>query len=208
MQETLGAEKAFASSTALRLFSDFKQAFEVVDMRGWIPASTTSPKGYYVRVLTANDVFACDNLHQSATGYSRKNRLLHSLKSALPKFVVQRDDEDGTRRVVGFTTGFHLSGFSVAESEDAMKALITIYSQCYEHMRSKKEDGGEDGGAAAADDKHKSEGPSVVVQVPTRHASLLKWLTEQGLKKHSHRTVLVSGKAEDDKQIYFPSFQF
>jgi len=181
-----------------------KQFLEVADMRGFIPATTSLPRGYHVRVMTANDLYACDGLVSAALGFSRKNRLLSSLKVPLPRFVVLHEDEDTGRRVVGFTTGLSLSGFTIAENEDALKSLIITYSQSYEHLSTKRKDeGGED---ASADDK--GDGPSVVVQVISQYDSLAKWLTEQGFKIHCRRCIGVSGKIQQPKLLFVPCFYF
>jgi len=180
----------------------FKHSLEVSDLRGFIPSTTTVPHGYYVRVMTANDLYAIDVLVSATTGYSRKNKLLNSLKGHLPRFVVLHEDEDAGRRIVGFTTGFHLAGFSIAENEDALKSLIITYSQSYEYIKSKKDDS-ED---TATDDK--GDGPSIVVQVLSSFPNVAKWLSEQGFKLHSRRFIGVAGKYQEPKNLFVPGFQF
>jgi len=182
----------------------FKQAVEISDMRGFIPSGTTLPRGYNVRVMTANDVYACDQLIAATVGYSRKNKLLNSLKGPYPRFVVMHDDHDLGSRIVGFTTGLHLGGCTVAESDDALKSLIITYSQSYEYIVKTKKEDGED--SSAADDK--SEKPSAVVQVPTQHTAIAKWLTEQGFRVHGRRFIGVYGKHQDSKHFYLPSLSF
>jgi hypothetical protein len=144
----------------------------LVVMQG--PALKTSLNGYGVRSAQAHDVAATDALCHRVHGHTRSGETAVAMQQG-SAMVVEYDS-----RVVGYTTGVGFFGHTVAESVDAMKALIS---------------------AAPA-----FGGPGFLL--PIRNTPLFQWCLEQKLRVVMPLTLMSIGPYNEPQGAFLPSILY
>lgn len=159
---------------SLALYS--KLGFEVREpvacLQGRPPKS--SPPGYLVREATPTDSDACDAVCRKVHGHDRGGELSDAIAEGTA-FVVERDG-----RVVGYSTGLAFFGHSVAETADAMKALVSSASEL--------------------------GGPGILV--PARDTALLRWCLDEGLRVVQVMTLMTTGLYNEPSGSYLLSILY
>ncbi|HMC00445.1 MAG TPA: GNAT family N-acetyltransferase [Flavobacteriaceae bacterium] len=80
-------------------------------------------EGYAVRAALKEDMNACNAVCQYVHGHNRSGELSDAIQQGTA-LVVEHDDS-----IVGYSTGLAYFGHSVAESNEALKALISAVDQ-------------------------------------------------------------------------------
>jgi predicted N-acetyltransferase YhbS len=135
------------------------------------PAIGREIPGYYVRPATERDVAACDRLCLRVHGHTRTGEL----RGAIAQGAARVAEQDG--RVVGYTTGLHFLGHSVAETNDGLKALL---------------------GAA-------EEFPPPGLLLPSRNTELFRWCLEHGMRVNQSATLMSLGLYNEPTGAFLPS---
>lgn len=130
--------------------------------------------GYTVRQATINDLETCNQLAFGLHGYDRNGELTQAIQSGNAMIA------EFNGRITGYTTGIAFFGHSVAETNDALKALI---------------------GAA-----ENFSGPGFLL--PTRNAGLMRWCLHHGLKIVQPMTLMSTGLYNEPKGAFLPSILF
>jgi predicted N-acetyltransferase YhbS len=138
------------------------------------PALASRTPGYDVRPCTGNDVEACNRLCIVAHGHTREGELRDAIRMGAATVV-----EHGGR-IVGYATGIAFFSHAMAESNEALKALIA---------------------AAPA-----FIGPGFLL--PTRNAELMRWCFDHGLKIVQPMTLMTKGLYSEPRGAYLPSILF
>ena len=138
------------------------------------PALKLSIPGYTIRKATMEDLEACNLLAFHLHGFNRNGELKQAVQAG-NAMVSEFND-----RIMGYTTGIAFFGHSVAETNDALKALI---------------------GAA-----ENFSGPGFLL--PTRNADLLRWCLHNGLKIVQPMTLMSTGLYNETKGAFLPSILF
>jgi GNAT superfamily N-acetyltransferase len=154
---------------------DAKEQLVVMAGRPRQPASG----GYSVRRLNEADVSECEALHRSILGYTRTNELRDRLAEGSPIVAIHEG------RVAGYLsapTGAIKGNFGVAESDEAMEALLS--------------------GAAELDEA------ALSFILPTRHANLFRWCLGQGFLAKEPMTLMSIGEYFNPQGIQLPSLHY
>jgi predicted N-acetyltransferase YhbS len=130
--------------------------------------------GYAVRPATAADVGVCNALCIRVHGHDRGGELLDALTHGAAR-VVERGG-----RITGYTTGIGFYGYSVAETNDDLQALI---------------------GAAEA-----FPGPGFLV--PMRNTELLRWCLARGLRVFLVVNLMTIGLYSEPRGAFLASSWF
>jgi GNAT superfamily N-acetyltransferase len=136
--------------------------------------SAAASGDHIVRPAEQADIAACEQLCTAIHGFARGAELRGAIDQRVASVVMHRD------RIVGYSTGLGFRGHSVAETTEALKALI--------------------GGATAL------PGPGFFV--PTRNGELLRWLFAQGLRAVWPAMLMTRGAYQDPKGAFLPSIAF
>ena len=130
--------------------------------------------GHNVRSVTAGDVAACSQLCRRVHGFDRDAELRDAIKGKTAALV-----EHGGK-ITGYTTGVAFSGHSVAETNQALMALIGASPQF--------------------------DGPGFLL--PTRNYEVFRWCLGAGLKLVYQMTLMTMGPYDEPKGAYLPSVLF
>ena len=150
--------------------------FDVQDVLSTLqgPAINLSIDGYSVRLAEAADIEACNSLCRQAHGHDRQQELQDAVDADMATVA----ESDGTIR--GFSTLLGYTGFSVAENNDALKALI---------------------GAA-----REFVGPGILV--PSGNGDVMRWCLEHGLRVIQQMTLMTTGYFQRPTTPYMPSILY
>jgi predicted N-acetyltransferase YhbS len=141
-------------------------------MQGKPPAAASGDQ--IVRAAEQADIAACEQLCTAIHGFARGTELRGAIDQHVACVVMHRD------RIVGYSTGLGFRGHSVAETTEALKALIAGASQL--------------------------PGPGFFV--PVRNGELLRWLFMQGLRALWPATLMTRGPYQEPKGAFLPSIAF
>lgn len=128
-------------------------------------------EGFHVRSATLADLAACNQLYVDAHGHPRTGELVGAIHQGIAK-VVERGE-----RITAFTTSVGYFGFTVAESNDDLIALIA----------------------------HAEFFPGTGFLVPSRNHELLKWCFANGLRSVQPMTLMASGLYNEPMLPFLPS---
>jgi hypothetical protein len=129
---------------------------------------------HVVRAAEQADMTACEQLCTAIHGFARGAELHDAIDQHIASVVMHRD------RLVGYSTGLGFRGHSVAQTTEALKALIAGASQL--------------------------PGPGFFV--PVRNGELLRCLFVQGLRALWPATLMTRGPYQDPKGAFLPSIAF
>lgn len=127
--------------------------------------------GHNVRPAVVDDLEACNRLCVRVHGHDRSKELLYAIRQGTATVV-----EQGSR-ITGYSTGVGFLGYSLAESNEDLKALI---------------------GAAKA-----FTGPGFLL--PTRNSDLMRWCLEKGLRVIMPMTLMSTGLYSEPNGVFLPS---
>lgn len=127
--------------------------------------------GHAVRAAREGDVDACNKLSLSVHGHDRSRELLFAIKQGTATVVEQGG------RITGYSTEVGFLGYSVAENNEGLKALI---------------------GAAPG-----FPGPGLLL--PTRNSELMRWCLEKGLRVVMPMTLMSTGLYNEPRGAFLPS---
>lgn len=130
--------------------------------------------GIHVRAAESSDVAACNQLCERVHGHDRAQELVDGIKMGGAK-VAEREG-----RVVAFTSGLAFFGYSMAETNEDLAALIASAEQM--------------GGAG--------------ILVPTRNTELFRWCVENGLRMVEPMTLMTMGLYNEPRGAYLTSISF
>ena len=130
--------------------------------------------GYRVRAVGEVDLDECNRLCAAAHGYDRAGELRDAIAQGGAQLV------EGDGRIVGYTTGVAFFGQSVAETNEALKALIA---------------------AAPA-----FGGPGFLL--PPRNVEVFNWCTERGLRVVQLMTLMSVGDYREPMRPFMPSILY
>ena len=150
-----------------------KLGFEVRDVLAAMQGEPIgeSLAGHAVRPAEERDIEECSRLCAVAHGYERAGELRDAVAQGMAQ-VVERDGQ-----IAGYTTGVAFFGHSVAETNDALKALI----------------------AAAPE----FGGPGFLL--PARNIEVFNWCTQRGLRIVQLMTLMTQGDYQDPRRPFLPS---
>ena len=135
------------------------------------PALGVHIPGYNTRPATERDLGTCNEICAKVHGHDRGGELRDAVKEATATVV------EHAGRIVGYSSSIAFFGHAVAETNEALKALI---------------------GAAPA-----FGGPGFLV--PTRNAELLLWCLERGLRVVQPMTLMSIGVYNEPAGAFLPS---
>lgn len=130
--------------------------------------------GFEVRPATREDVAACDRLCIDVHGHDRSGELTDAVNRGAASVVAQRG------RITGYSTGIGFMGHSVAESNEALMALI----------------------AAARNF------PGTGFFVPLRNSALLRWCLGRGLRVVYTANLMTMGFYREPQGAYLASIGY
>jgi len=130
--------------------------------------------GYDVRPCTDEDVGNCNRVCMDVHGHTREGELRDAIQMGAAMVVELAGD------IVGYATGIAFFSHAVAESNEALKALIA---------------------AAPA-----FIGPGFLL--PTRNAEMMRWCFDHGLKIVQPMTLMTIGLYNEPRGAYLPSILF
>jgi GNAT superfamily N-acetyltransferase len=136
--------------------------------------TAASSGDHIARAAEQADIAACEQLCTGIHGFARGAELRGAIDQHVASVVVHRD------RIVGYSTGLGFRGHSVAETTEALKALIAGASQL--------------------------PGPGFFV--PVRNGELLRWLFAQGLRALWPATLMTRGPYQEPRGAFLPSIAF
>ncbi len=137
------------------------------------PLKTSTP-GYTVRRATEADLKICNELCFRTHGHDRGGDLRDSIKDGTASVVEHHG------RITGYSNGIGYGGHAVAESNDALKALISAAPTFL--------------GAGFL--------------VPSRNGDLLRWCFSKGLRLMQQMTLMTVGLYNEPKYPYLPSILY
>lgn len=137
------------------------------------PLNVSIP-GHTVRAATIQDLDACAAICQRVHGFDRRGQLEDALQEGAGS-VVEVDAE-----IVGYTSGVHFSGHSVALTNDALKSLI----------------------AAAG------EVPPPGMLLPARNGEVFRWCLDHGLRQNQLMTLMAMGAYQEPQGAYLCSILY
>ncbi|MEG3844158.1 hypothetical protein [Microcoleus sp. herbarium14] len=133
--------------------------------------------GFEVRPLRSEDVDECEALCNRVYGCDRTSEIEDALNYLSP-FVAGRQG-----RIVAYTCAVSTVGYSVAETEADMQALLL-------------------GVAAYSPDE------VLCFHLPVRYASLFRWCLQEGLRALKPLAVMAIGEHQQPAGCYFPSYLY
>ena len=163
--------QAAYNNQSLSLYA--KMGFEVreplANMQG-IPLGLELP-GYRVRPILENEVNACNEICRHSNGYDRSRELGEAIAAGTARLV----EHNG--RVLGYATAIGFRGHAVAETNEALKALI----------------------AAAG------EFSGTGFLLPIRNGEVFRWCLSKGLRIVQQMTYMSLGVYKDPEGPFLPS---
>lgn len=153
-----------------------KLGFEVRDVLATMQGEPIgeSLAGHAVRPAEERDIEECSRLCAVAHGYDRAGEL----RDAVAQGVAQVVERDG--QIAGYTTGVAFFGHSVAETNEALKALI----------------------AAAPE----FGGPGFLL--PARNIEVFTWCTQRGLRIVQLMTLMTQGDYQNPSRPFLTSILY
>jgi predicted N-acetyltransferase YhbS len=147
--------------------------FDVQDVLSTLqgPAINRQIEGHVVRQMAPKDLSACCALYDRAHGHGRRNELDDAIQAGTATLVEQQGS------VRGYFSSFGIGGFAVAETNEAIKALLG----------------------------HASEFSGAGVLVPSGNGELMRWCMENGLKVVEQMTIMTKGFYQRPALPYLPS---
>jgi GNAT superfamily N-acetyltransferase len=136
---------------------------------------TTSPPHWQIRPMTESDIVACERLHETVHDYTRTNELRDALKVGTPTVA----ERDGRLRAYMAAPTNWLANHGVAETEEAMRALIL--------------------------GTHEIMNQPISFLMPTRRAELFRWCLTEGYRVIRPMTLMAMGEYHEPRGSYFPS---
>jgi GNAT superfamily N-acetyltransferase len=130
--------------------------------------------GHVVRAADDADIEECNRLCATAHGFDRGGELRDAVQQGVAR-VVERDGA-----IVGYTTSIAFFGHSVAQSDDALKALIA--------------------------DAPAFGGPGFLL--PARNVEVFNWCTERGLSVVFLMTLMVRGAYQPPARPFLTSILY
>ena len=163
--------QAAYNNQSLSLYA--KMGFEVreplANIQG-MPIGLELP-GYSVRPVLENEVNACNEICRRSHGYDRSRELGEAIAAGTARLVVHDD------RVLGYTTEIGFRGHTVAETNEALKALI---------------------GAAG-------EFAGTGFLLPSRNGEVFRWCLSKGLRIVQQMTYMSLGLYKEPAGPFLPS---
>ncbi len=138
------------------------------------PAIGSSTPGYSFRRATADDAAACNALCFRVHGHDRAGELA----DALTRNDVTVAEHGG--RIVAYSTGFHYFGFTVAENNRDLIALLA----------------------------HAPSFDPTGIQVPVRNYELFRWCLDNGLRALHLNTLMTIGLYNEPHGAWLPSILY
>ncbi|MBC8065665.1 MAG: GNAT family N-acetyltransferase [Chlorobia bacterium] len=138
------------------------------------PSIGKSIPGYSVRKPTPEDIPGAEAVCRRVHGHDRTGEFAMSIENGTGRVV----ESEG--KIVGYTTDTAFFGHSVADSNEAMSALL---------------------GAAEA-----FSGPGILV--PSRNGELFRWCLAHGLKIVQPMTLMAKGWYQEPRGAFLPSILF
>ena len=135
------------------------------------PPITRKIEGYTVRPATKEDMDTCNAVCEDVHGHDRAGELSDALHQNTA-LVVEHDHQ-----IVGYTTGLAYFGHTVAESNEALKAMICYVDQF--------------------------QGPGILV--PTSNHELFRWCLKNKLRVVHVMNLMSIGLYNQPKGSYLPS---
>jgi len=173
-------------SVSLYLDSGFDPVCTCGHYEGFCTAE--APEGYTSKPLSVEVVDECSKLHRKINGSQRSKDIASMIGCPHPNCVVM----DSKGKVVAYTTGSFLSGHTVADSEDALKALIVAQSKAIKAAQ--------DAGAPI---------PPTTVFVPHAYAEVTRWLCRNGFRLNRQVIQMSYGPHRQPRRgFYFPAIQY
>jgi GNAT superfamily N-acetyltransferase len=153
-----------------------KLGFEVRDVLATMQGEPIgeSLAGHAVRPAEERDIEECSRLCAVAHGYDRAGELRDAVAQGMAQ-VVERDGQ-----IAGYTTGVAFFGHSVAETNEALKALI----------------------AAAPE----FGGPGFLL--PARNIEVFNWCTQRGVRIVQLMTLMTQGDYQNPMRPFLPSILY
>lgn len=153
-----------------------KLGFEVRDVLATMQGEPIgeSLAGHDVRPAEERDIEECSRLCAVAHGYDRAGELRDAVALGMAQ-VVERDGQ-----IAGYTTGVAFFGHSVAETNEALKALI----------------------AAAPE----FGGPGFLL--PARNIEVFNWCTQRGVRVVQLMTLMTQGDYQNPTRPFLPSILY
>jgi hypothetical protein len=130
--------------------------------------------GHAVRPAEERDIEECSRLCAVAHGYDRAGELRDAVAQGMAQ-VVERDGQ-----IAGYTTGVAFFGHSVAETNEALKALI----------------------AAALE----FGGPGFLL--PARNIEVFNWCTQRGVRVVQLMTLMTKGDYQNPTRPFLASILY
>ena len=163
--------QAAYNNRSLSLYA--KLGFEVreplANLQG-APIKTELPD-YRVRAISEKEADACDRICRQIHGYDRGQELREAIRASTGRLV----ERDG--RIRGYSTAIGFRGHAVAETNDALKALI-----------------------GAAD-----EFAGAGFLLPSRNGEVFRWCLSKGLRIVQQMTYMSLGLYKDPEGPFLPS---
>jgi predicted N-acetyltransferase YhbS len=141
-------------------------------VQGPVPRAT--PSGHRTRAATGSDLAACSRICDAVHGHARTNELADAIAEGTAA-VVERDG-----RVAGYATGFGYGWHAVADTDDALIALLGF------------------------PDRYMGLG----VLVPSRNAEVLRWCLSNGLRVVQQSTLMTQGAYQEPTGAWLPSILY
>jgi GNAT superfamily N-acetyltransferase len=159
------------NNKSLSLYSKlgFNVQASFVVMQG-APVSQDIP-GFIVRTAREEDLDACNAICMQVHGHDRSGELADAIKQGVARVV------EHNHRIAGYSTGLAFFGHSVADSNDALKALIASASEF--------------------------QGPGILV--PTSNHELFRWCLENKLRVVHVMNLMSIGLYNHPTGSYLPS---
>jgi len=163
--------QAAYNTQSLALYT--KLGYQMRDLLACLHGSpiATRMRGYPVRLGQEPDEPACARLCLRLHGYARGEDLIDALRLQ-SLTVVEREG-----RIMGYSTGIHFRGHTIAETNEDARALI-----------------------AAADDL-----PEPGLLVPARNGDLLRWALDHGLRITQPLSLMTRGFYLEPGGAFLPS---
>jgi len=185
MQDVIGRSRASGKRSVRLVQAAFhnrslalytKLGFDTVEPLSGIggPAVKAEVDGYRVRPMNNDDIEAADSLCRRIHAISRRNEIADSVEAGSGLVAVY----DG--RIVGYATSIGMFGHAVAETNDALNALIGSGQEI--------------------------QGPGFLL--PTRNSEVMRWCLANGLRIVQPLTLMSMGFYQEPRGAFIPSILY
>lgn len=147
--------------------------FDVQDVLSTLqgPALNIEIEGYSVRPAEMSDLESCDALCRRTHGHERRSELEQAIDAGLARVAEHEGNISACTSILGFT------GFTVAENNEALKALIGAAEQF----------------AGAG------------ILLPCGNGEVMRWCLDNGLRTVKQMTIMTTGYFQRPSTPYMPS---